>query len=155
MPAAPYGNFTEPLPRTANELLIRVRRTVDDAAENGISWHAVVDAVRAQAKFFWPSLTLTERSRIIRHLRPYWDVHRFRVAPQMESIIRRRVDAGALQFVAGAIEKLSFRRGGVEVVLRLSRSDRRLARIINAIVFATGPDHRNILASQRFLAELE
>ncbi len=154
-PVTPYGNFTDPLPRSANELLRRTRRTIADAAAVGIPWHAVIDAVRAQAKFFWPALSLSERSRIVRHLRSYWDVHRFRIAPQPEAIIRRRVEAGALQFVAGSIEKLSSRHDGLEVVLRLSRSDRRIARSIDSIIFATGPDHGRVLASQSFLAELE
>ncbi|CCB63383.1 FAD/NAD(P)-binding protein [Hyphomicrobium sp. MC1] len=155
LPVAPYGNFIDPLPLSAIELLRRTRRTIADAEAKGISWHAIIDAVRAQAKFFWPNLSLAERSRIVRHLRPYWDVHRFRIAPQPESIIRRRVEAGALHFIAAEIEKLSSRHDGLEVLLRLSRSDRRLSRIVDSVVLATGPNHGRVLASQPFLAELK
>ncbi|MFT3731800.1 MAG: FAD/NAD(P)-binding protein [Hyphomicrobium sp.] len=155
LPLVPYGNFTDPLPQSAIDLLRRTRRTIADAEANGLSWHAVIDAVRAQAKSFWPALSLAERRRIALRLRPYWDVHRFRIAPQLESIIRRRVEAGALQFMAAAIENLSSRDGRLDVLLRLSRSDRRLARVVDSVILATGPDHGRVLASQQFLTELK
>ncbi|WP_045835110.1 FAD/NAD(P)-binding protein [Hyphomicrobium sp. 99] len=153
-PQEPFGDFSDPLPKSASELLRRTRETIRRAAAQGIPWQAVIDAVRAQAQRFWPALPVAEQRRIVRHLRPYWDVHRFRIAPQPEAIIQKRVNAGVLQFVAASIESLEASTSELEVVLRISKSHRRLARTVDRIILATGPNHGGILSTQPFLKSL-
>ncbi|SFV36818.1 FAD/NAD(P)-binding protein [Hyphomicrobium facile] len=150
----PFGDFSNPLPQSASELLRRVRETVSRAAAQDIPWQAVIDSLRVHAPRFWPALPVAERRRIVRHLRVFWDVHRFRIAPQPEAIIQKRVDAGVLQFVAASIENLEASASELEVVLRISKSQRRLARTVDRIILATGPNHGAILSSQPFLKGL-
>ena len=154
-PVDPFGIFNEPLPKTAPELLRRVRTAVAEAEGQGVTWHAVLDAVRAQARYFWPALPIKERQRIVRHLRAHWDVHRFRIAPQPEAIIDRRIAEGALSIVAAGVDQVLSSRDNLEVVLRLRRTRERIVRTFDYIVTTTGPAHGEILSSQTYLAGLK
>jgi uncharacterized NAD(P)/FAD-binding protein YdhS len=42
----------------------------------------------------WHAADLKQRRRFIRHLRPWWDIHRHRIAPQVHERIRALIDAG-------------------------------------------------------------
>lgn len=62
------------------------------------SWHALFDEVRDASHVLWPHLSTAEQMRFLRHLKPWYDVHRFRIPPQNEQIVARAVDAGQLAF---------------------------------------------------------
>ena len=83
-PFPPEGDFIGEPARSATELLVSVRRAVRRATSAGRTWHPVFDALRAQGEGIWRALTPEARRRIVRHLRPFWDIHRFRVAPQID-----------------------------------------------------------------------
>ncbi|MFS8116835.1 hypothetical protein QD460_34675, partial [Rhizobium jaguaris] len=69
---------TEPA-MTASRLLRHVRTADRKAEAKGLSWHCVLDAVRLQGQEVWAALPMAERRPIARHVRPFWDVHRFRI----------------------------------------------------------------------------
>lgn len=152
--AEPTGDFVTSMPHSASLLLRRIRAGIDEGASRGISWHAVLDAVREQGLTLWLGLPPPERSRIIRHLRTYWDVHRFRVAPQLEDIIAHKIADASLQVIAATVGALVPRRHSVEVALR-ARASRVVETVeVDRVVLATGPAHNRILAQQSFLAGL-
>jgi uncharacterized NAD(P)/FAD-binding protein YdhS len=99
----PFGDFLSEPSSRASHLLHRVRLEIGSAAEAGLSWHAVLDALRAQAQSIWKNLSSDERRRIVRHVRPYWDVHRFRIAPQVEQVLDEAISKGSLSIVAASI----------------------------------------------------
>ena len=51
-----------------------------------------------------------ERARLVRHLRAFWDVHRFRVAPQVEEVLDAQVARGKLTYHAARL--VARHRGG-------------------------------------------
>ncbi len=57
----------------------------------------------AQTQTLWQGLSLIERRRFLRRLRPYWDSHRHRLAPQMAGrldmwlVDRLQIEAGRLE----------------------------------------------------------
>jgi uncharacterized NAD(P)/FAD-binding protein YdhS len=55
----------------------------------------VLDAVRQQGQSIWQALTFADRQRFLRHLRRYWDVHRYRIAPQVAEVLEQRQREGA------------------------------------------------------------
>ena len=77
-PAPPYAVRRERPIGSASAL---VRGLRDRAAE--IGWRNAVDELRPFSADMWRAASAAERSRFLRHLRPYWDVHRHRVAPQV------------------------------------------------------------------------
>jgi uncharacterized NAD(P)/FAD-binding protein YdhS len=114
----------------------------------------VLDAVRAQAFTIWQNLPVSERRKVVRHLRPFWDVHRFRIAPQVEHAVQYAIARGQLEVLPASVAAVSYHDGRVRGALRLSRGRGSVIRDFDAVVVTTGPAHGGILDSQAFLADL-
>ncbi|GLK75809.1 FAD-dependent oxidoreductase [Methylopila jiangsuensis] len=155
-PAGDVGDFSDRPERRASRLLLRIRRAVRAARAQGIPWQRVLDAVRTQVPVIWAALPSSERRRVVRRLRPFWDVHRFRVAPQVEAAIARRQASGAFRILKAEPVRAEADEDGLVVTLRLSPT-RFETVAVDAIVLATGPAHRSLLETNGFaerLAEL-
>lgn len=123
-------------------LLARVRRAVREASDAGLPWQGVLDAVRRGGPLLWASLDERDRRRFLRHLRPFWDTHRYRVAPQAERAIRDGVRAGRLTVLAAGLRAAATDDdGAIRVVLRPRRSRAAVTHVFDAVVVATGPGH--------------
>jgi uncharacterized NAD(P)/FAD-binding protein YdhS len=154
VPNEPYGDFAAAPAVTLVKLLRRIRRTIAEAAREGISWHAVLDQVRLQGTIIWRALPLVEQKRLLRHLRPFWDTHRFRVAPQIERLLQQRRRDGSFEVRAASI--MSVERAGeqINVVLRDRRNGRLETTRFDAVLLATGPAHGRVFADNPLLASL-
>jgi uncharacterized NAD(P)/FAD-binding protein YdhS len=102
-------------------------------------WRGAVDELRPVTQMLWGAASHEVRARFLRHLRPYWDVHRHRLAPAVADRVEALVASGRLRFAAGKIvsaephgtgARLTWRpRGETDPVVT------RAARIVNC----TGP----------------
>ncbi len=123
----------------------------------GIPWQAVIDGVRAQAQAqaqaFWPTLGTFEQRRIVKHLRPFWDVHRFRVAPQVGHVLESRGSDGTLHIIKGSLEEVAKEGDRFRVSLRVRGQG---PAIVDAdfIVVTTGPAHAAAVSAFPHLASL-
>ena len=152
-PQEPYGDFLQPPPQTTLDLLKRTRTALRAAAADGLSWHAVLDQLRAQARPIWQNLPVVERRRLVRHLRVFWDVHRFRIAPQVEQALDQAIADGRLEIAAGSILSAQRHGDGMQAVIR-RRGGTPETLDFEAVVITTGPAHGGILASQSWFSEL-
>ncbi|WP_420146462.1 FAD/NAD(P)-binding protein [Sphingobium sp.] len=75
-PAPPYALRNE---RPAGPVSQITRAVRDRATE--IGWRNAVDELRPFTADMWRAASADERRRFLRHMRPYWDVHRHRIAP--------------------------------------------------------------------------
>jgi uncharacterized NAD(P)/FAD-binding protein YdhS len=139
-PAPPRPEFDlRQGPRTARRFLKAVRAEAAICQAEGGDWRSVVDGIRPVAQELWRSLGEKERGRFVRHVAPRWDVHRHRVAPDVDEKIRAAIGQGCLEIVAGRV--LSIDPQGTGLVLSLQRRGTtevetiRVARAINC----TGP----------------
>lgn len=105
-----------------------------------MNWRAAIDSLRPHTQGLWRGLGLAERQRFIRHLRPWWDVHRHRIAPR----IAERIDAlqarGQLRVTAGKIESVQATERGAVVRWRRRGSERAESLHVRRIVNCTGPE---------------
>ncbi|MFL6770478.1 MAG: FAD/NAD(P)-binding protein [Sphingomicrobium sp.] len=104
-----------------------------------VGWRAAVDSLRPHSHAIWRALSGAEQRRFLRHVRPWWDVHRHRIAPQVADRIRRLVQLGQLDIVAGRVMDMWAKDGKLDVAIK-----RRGKREANDQVFAlaincTGP----------------
>ena len=108
MDTQPYPPFlpADRLPPTVRKLFRAVRREVEAAAQRGVDWRSVIDALRPQTQALWRNLPLDERRRFLRHVRPYWEVHRHRVSPAVAAEIAGLQRSGELSIVAARIVAL-------------------------------------------------
>jgi uncharacterized NAD(P)/FAD-binding protein YdhS len=141
---------------TASGLCRQVRAQVRKAAGEGQPWQAVFDDIRANARRLWAALDITERRRLLRHLRPYWDVHRFRIAPQAERTIARLRQRGQFSSLAAALR--GARWDGAEVRVQLHRRGASIADeetlAADVVIVTTGPSHMDAIATNPALASL-
>ena len=86
------------------------------AAEVG--WRAAVDSLRPHSHVLWQSLGEADQRRFLRHARPWWDVHRHRIAPEVAGRIRRLVQLGQLEIVAGRIGDMWVDGGRLSVAIK-------------------------------------
>lgn len=77
----------------------RAERTV---AEGG-DWRNIVDAVRPFTQELWQTLPRPSRRRFLRHARAWWDVHRHRMAPEIEMRLTELIARGRLRILAGKV----------------------------------------------------
>ncbi|MDB5690971.1 MAG: FAD-dependent oxidoreductase [Alphaproteobacteria bacterium] len=85
-------------PARLGELMREIRRR---SAEAG--WRPVVEGLRPHSIALWRGFTDEEKRRFLRHARPWWDIHRHRIAPEVGARIARLRDEGRLEVVAGRI----------------------------------------------------
>lgn len=77
-------------------LLAAVRAGVRTA---GGDWRAVIDGLRPHTQRLWAALPAAERRRFLRHLRPYWEVHRHRLAPPVAARLHAALAGGQLRVI--------------------------------------------------------
>lgn len=123
-------------PERLAELFRQLRR---DSARAG--WRPAVDGLRPHAIRLWRGFSEEERRRFLRHARPWWDVHRHRIAPAAAAGIEALRREGRLEIVAGRIA--GARGGGAELELRIARrGGGELEARVAAAVNCTGPEGR-------------
>lgn len=116
-------------------LLRRVRREVAVAAAHGVDWRGVIDSMRPDTAELWRGLTDRDRARFLRHLRPFWDVHRHRLAPPSAALIAKLRAESYLRVVRGRLLGFEEADGVATVRLRArdgSEETLRVQRIISA-----------------------
>lgn len=69
----------------------------------GVDWRDVWAAFRAQTPRAWQALDARGRGQFLRHLLPYWDVHRHRAAPQARELLEEELATGRLRQAAGRV----------------------------------------------------
>jgi len=86
-------------------------------AEQG--WRGAVDSLRPHSHALWHALDEEQQKRFLRHARPWWDVHRHRIAPEVAAVLKRLIAEGRLEIVAGRLK--SMREGNRELVAGIQR----------------------------------
>jgi uncharacterized NAD(P)/FAD-binding protein YdhS len=110
-----------------------------EAANQG--WRHAVDSLRPHSHAVWQSLPLDQQRRFLRHARPWWDVHRHRIAPQVARTIAAMIAAGRLEILAGRVNSVEKAMAGLRVGIhrRVPGSTRDLA--VSFAINSTGPLH--------------
>ncbi|TNM61688.1 FAD/NAD(P)-binding protein [Aliirhizobium smilacinae] len=153
-PQEPFGEFLSPPSTRASALVARIRAAIRAAADEGLTWHAVLDQLRAQGSAMWSHLPVAERRRIVRHLRPYWDVHRFRIAPQVEDVLDEDIVAGKLEILAASVDQAEIEGDVIHVLIKRRGQEQTEKREFDALIVTTGPAHGRLLSSQDWLHHL-
>ncbi len=128
---------TEP---TAANYLRAVRRHTRRLEREGIDWREVVASLRPVTPRLWRALPDSEKARFLRHLRPYWEVHRHRMAPELWAALQALIAGGALQIVAARLTSIQSIEDGLAVSLRRRESAAVETLKVSAIVNCTGPE---------------
>ena len=110
-----------------------VRRLARQAEGNGGDWRAAIDGLRPITQRIWQDLPHAERARFLRHLRPWWDVHRHRMAPQVWDQLSRAIDQGQLRIQRAKLGEIRQEADGsiVQILTKGAPAELKVARIID------------------------
>lgn len=119
-----------------------------------IGWRNAVDELRPYTQAMWANASDAERARFLRHLRPWWDVHRHRLAPHVADRLAAMQDRGQLEVVAG--KTISAVEGAEGITLTWRRRGRAVSETLTAqrIVNCTGPQGDLARTSEPLLSTL-
>ncbi len=116
-----------------------VRREVRRAAAEGVGWHAVVDALRPHLQLLWQELPAADKQRFLRHLRPWWDIHRHRMAPPVHASLAALRADGSLRVLAGRLVSMTPGPRAMTVVWRPRSSDADQSVAVQRVINCSGP----------------
>jgi uncharacterized NAD(P)/FAD-binding protein YdhS len=106
-----------PFGAAISALLAWLRGLAARMGAEGADWRSAIDGVRPYTQRLWRSMTIEQKRRFLRHARAYWDVHRHRMAPEIERAILGMRSTGRLTLIAGRIRSVRACGGAVEALI--------------------------------------
>ena len=83
-----------------------------------VGWRAAIDSLRPHSQALWQGLNGEQQRQFLRHARPWWDVHRHRIAPEVARKLHDMIAEGRLEIVAGRIVSARDKGDALEVDFR-------------------------------------
>lgn len=104
-------------------------------------WRVAFDAMRAATPDLWARLGPERQARFLRHLRPWWDSHRHRAAPEAAARMAALIQEGRVRLLSGEITSAT-REGGVWRLLHRQRGARARHRLeVTGVINCAGADY--------------
>ena len=148
-PREPVVAPVEALEPSCTKMLRRVRRR---SAEVG--WRSAVHELRTVTQDLWVAASEGEKSRFLRHLRAWWDVHRHKIAPAVGETLETMQSAARLSVAAGRIVSIEREEDHALVRFRARGSDAVEAMRVARIVNCTGPELDIVRSGEPLLLNL-
>ena len=101
----------------------------------------------------WPNLPAQERCRVLRQLRTWYDVHRFRSSPQNQELGEAAVAEGGVRFIAARLQAVPAADEGLSIAVTWKRLGAELPQTqsFDAVINCTGLDALVALSANPFL----
>jgi uncharacterized NAD(P)/FAD-binding protein YdhS len=119
-PATPvaFQQHEIPFGAGASVMLQWMRERAAAHTARGGDWREVFDGIRPFNQQIWSSLSPSARQQFLRHARPWWGIHRHRIAPQVEARIADALRSGRLVVMAAKVSDIGADGGGARVTYR-------------------------------------
>jgi uncharacterized NAD(P)/FAD-binding protein YdhS len=125
---------------TLRRIVRALRAGIEAATAVGGDWRDVMAGLRPSTPRLWQGLAEPDRRRFLRHLRPFWDTHRHRLAPAIHSRLQSLLAQGHVGVHAARLLAIDRRDDGQLAVLWRARGDASASRwIVARVVNCTGP----------------
>src|SRR5437660_11687599 len=121
-----------------SHLLRWFRNRVDAHVAPGGDWRSVIDGLRPYTQRLWRELPPASKRRFLEHARAWWDVHRHRMAPEVEARITDALCAGRLTVMAAKVAGIEPNEAGARIRYRRRGQHEILSMQVGAIVDCTG-----------------
>jgi uncharacterized NAD(P)/FAD-binding protein YdhS len=137
------------LPVSLSGRLRQIRHATDQQ-----DWRSIFDGLRPHSHRWWSELSLAERQRFLRHARPWWDIHRHRMAPDVADRITHAILQGALTLVAGKFSRIQQDDDAIRITFRQRGRDSFGHVVVDHVVNCSGPSSDYARIEQPFLRAL-
>lgn len=126
---------------STRSLFRTVRGLAAEIVGRGGDWRELMNVLRGHAPQLWQRMPARERQRFLRHVRPYWDIHRHRLPHQTLAELTKLRDAGKLSVHAGRIAGLERAGERVRVRWRPRGSRTYETLLVDRVINCTGPNY--------------
>lgn len=130
--------FKEPL--SIKSLLKLIRQEVKSIERAGGNWRQVIDTLRPHVQRLWSLLPSSEKERFFRHVRPYWDIHRHRMPPQVATVINSMLESKQLLVYTGRIKNYEEKGNHVNVIIQERNSPNLTTIQVSRVINCTGSE---------------
>ena len=117
----------------------RLREARRMAGETG--WRGMMEGLRPITTDLWRRADPATRARMVRHLRPWWDVHRHRIADSIAAALTALATAGRLTVTAGRVSEIAQDADGVTLSYRPRNGPAQPSLTARWLIDCTGPGH--------------
>ena len=121
----------------------QLRKKIRQLGAEGQDWRSAVDGLRPHTTIIWQAWTATERRRFLARLRPYWEVHRHRMAPDVARRFQKLCEEGLVRIVSGSVAAAHADNDGVRLFVRERGEERLLEIKAGRVINCTGPAAAN------------
>lgn len=104
-------------------------------------WRSVMEGLRPVTARLWAEADATTRARWLRHLRPWWDVHRHRVPAGVAETMSRLQADGRVSVVSGRVERIQVSADSVTLHWRPRGGSIQAPITARWLIDCTGPGH--------------
>jgi uncharacterized NAD(P)/FAD-binding protein YdhS len=115
-------------PARLSSFLHWFRTRAREEIQSGGDWRSVVDGLRPHVQAIWRARPSRSRRSFLEHARPWWDIHRHRMAPEVEAKIRALLERTQLRILSGHLLEVNAKRDGASVSIR-PRASKALVRL--------------------------
>lgn len=109
------------------------------ARSRQVGWRNAIDELRPFTQGLWRISSGKEKARFLRHLRPFWDIHRHRIAPQVAERLDAMKARGQLSFMAGRILRAEQAHPGLHLSWRARGANETSLMTVSRVINCTGP----------------
>jgi len=118
-----------------------VRGLAAEIVGRGGDWRELMNVLRGHAPQLWQRMPVRERQRFLRHVRPYWDIHRHRLPHQTLAELENLRDERKLSVNAGRIVSLERVGEKVRVTWQPRGSRAHATLLVDRVINCTGPNY--------------
>lgn len=152
------GRDADPLIRAASTSIARLFsevRALAEAIENRHGdWREAIAFVRDLAPALWARLPDSERRRFLRHVRPYWDIHRHRLPESVWSSLNDLQRDRQLVIHAGHVVNLELAGKQVRATIRHRGQSETTSLLVDRVINCTGPNYDVRQSKERLVRSL-
>jgi uncharacterized NAD(P)/FAD-binding protein YdhS len=140
--------------RSVRRLVRLVRSQITKARSAGQGWQSVLNSLRPFAQPLWLGFSEAEQARFIRHVRPWWDAHRHRIAPAVGAKLSALIATGRLRTLAGRLKRLSRLADGVDVEVKPRAGVETIHLRVDKLINCSGPNYDFAASDETLLKRL-
>lgn len=94
----------------------QLRERTRDHTRDGGDWRAIIGGLRAHVPALWQQASPIDKRRFLRHLLPYWNIHRHRVHTEIIELLEQMMEEGRLVVMGGRVARVE--NGQAKIQLR-------------------------------------
>ncbi|WP_254509371.1 FAD/NAD(P)-binding protein [Anatilimnocola floriformis] len=135
-------------------LFRQLREIVDRVTQQGQTWRVAIDALRPHTADLWRAANPQQRQLFLRHVRPFWEVHRHRMATGVAERFHGLMKQGMVKVIAGRVSAAQASEESVRLYVRDKGEERLREVTAQWVINCTGPSASNSAESNPVIGSL-